>query len=127
MDTSKKVIQLREAAQEKREEIRRKREESKERLGGIIPEVKPRKKVNKENSMVINRLLEDTNRRQKFKMGKRNSAMKKANSTQTNLRKFLNAQQKLSTIRINDIPDTDINKLANDKVLEMLEESLHQF
>ena len=37
MDTSKKVAQLREAAMEKREELRRKKEESKERLGGIIP------------------------------------------------------------------------------------------
>jgi hypothetical protein len=81
MDTSKKVIQLREAAQEKREDIRRKREESKERLGGIIPEVKPRKKVTKENSMVINRLLDDTKRRHNLKRGTRNSAVKTMNST----------------------------------------------
>lgn len=61
MDTSKKVALLREAAQEKRQEVRLKLSQSQERLGHI-PEVK-RKVVSKENSQVITRLLNDTARR----------------------------------------------------------------
>lgn len=92
METSAKVQQLREAAQEKRESIRMKKSQSQERLG-MIPEVKP-KKVSLENSVVINRLLADTKRRQVLKSKKtRNPAVTANNSSKTakrNLKKFLN-------------------------------------
>ena len=50
MDTSKAVQKLREAAQEKREEIRKKISESQERLGHIPNPAPPKKLSQKSNT-----------------------------------------------------------------------------
>ena len=126
-DTTRTVAKLREAAMEKKQEVRKRISQSRERLGGIIPEfemgmTKSKKKMVKSSSRDTS-----TTRRKGKKSANSQSTEQSNKSASTNFRKFLNAQQKLSSIDLNDFSEEDIQKMANEKVLQMLEDSLHQF